>query len=297
MKEEFDYSRGPDDIGAGNSVFFKQDSIDRAAVVYEEHMGPGMFTAHQEDESVQEASIRSANLTTKSVNNYKRDIPIPDEFFSDEQHDVVNYQARELGRTAKASQDKFALEQSYGDAFTAASGTPDGAALASNSHVALNGDTIDNLETGALTADNLEVVVRSLRKQKAQDGSVGSHNAQGLLVSLNLHPDAVEITQSELKAGIADNELNYWSHVYPGMIVGTSPWLHSDHNTLNADVNTSYFAISRNHRITRWVREAFNTKLVPPDTDKRDRWFYKGRFREIVAPMSWGGVVGSNGTA
>src|SRR3990167_2059037 len=124
VKEEFDYQRGPDDIGADNSTFFKQESIDRQAVVYEEHMGPGAFTDHEEDVSVEEAVIRSGNLRTTSINNYKRDIPIPDEFFQDEKHDVVNFQARMLGQNAVKSRDRFALEQSYGDAFGGAT-SPD----------------------------------------------------------------------------------------------------------------------------------------------------------------------------
>jgi len=65
---------------------------------------------------------------------------------------------------------------------------------------------------------------------------------------------------------------------------------------LNSNTDTSYFLVSRIHSVTRWVRKALTTILVPPDTDERDRYRYKARFREIVSAISWEGIVGSNGT-
>lgn len=296
FKETFDRGNEPQEVLATDSLFFKQESFDKGSYVHEEIEGPGLFTPHSEEQDAEEAAPTSGNLVTTRINSYKRDLPIPDEAFRDAQLGAVDYQVRMLGQRAGVSRDDYAFRQSYGDAFGGVD-TPDGADLASNSHTTLSGDTVDNLETGAFTAANLETVVRSLRRQRGQDGALGGHVAKGLLVALSLHEDATEVTQSELAAGTSDNQINYWSKIYPGLRVGTSAFLHSDYNTLNTNVNTSYFVVSANHGVTRIVREPLTTKLVPPDTDKKDRWFYKARFREKVIAKSWEGVVGSNGTA
>lgn len=295
-KEEFDYPSQPDEVTSTDTLFFKQETFDKGAYVHEEIQGPGQFNETVEEQDVEEASPRSGNLVTTRIRKYARDIPIPDEVMEDAQLGAVEHEVQLLARNARLASTDYAFRRSYGDAFGGAD-TPDGADLVSNSHTALSGDTVDNLETGALTAANLEVVVRSLRRQRAQDGTPGGHTAVGLLVALNLHEDAFEITKSELAAGTSDNQKNYWSNVYPNMRVGTSLYLHSDNNTLNSNVNTSYFVVSRHHQITRVARKALSTKLVPPDTDRKDRWFYRTKFREVVIPKTWSGVVGSNGTA
>ena len=80
------------------------------------------------------------------------------------------------------------------------------------------------------------------------------------------------------------------------MKVGASAFLDSTYNTLNTNANTSYFVVSRNHWVTRWVREGYSSEVVEPKYDKKDRWFYKGRFAEICAVATWSGLAGSNGT-
>ena len=180
---------------------------------------------------------------------------------------MVEEWVRELGVRARTSRDEQAFLRSYGDAFSGVT-TPDGVPLASNSHVSLSGDTVDNLETGQLSANNLFTMIRSLRLQKAQDGSLGSCHADGLLVPSMLHATATVITESELKPGLTDNDLNYISKVYPGLIVGASEWLDSAYNTLNANANTSYFAVSKMHKITRVVRVGIQNNYVSPEDRK-----------------------------
>ena len=107
--------------------------------------------------------------------------------------------------------------------------------------------------------------------------------------------DAIEVTKSELKSGTANNDLNYFSMIYPNLQVGTSVYLHSDFSNAS-NVDTSYFAVSRNHSLRRWVRVAMDTNLINYTFDDQDRYTYKGRYREIVSWVSWEGVAGSNGT-
>lgn len=296
-KEEWNYPNLPGEIESTDTLFFKQEPFDKGSYVHEEIGGPGQFNEIQEEQEVEEATPVSGNLVTTRIRKYAKDLPIPDEVMEDAQLGSVEYQTRLMSRNARLASNDFAFRRSYGDAFSTLLGMPNGAALVSNSQAALSGDTVDNLETGALTSANLEIVVRSLRRQRAQDGTLGGHHADGLLVALNLHKAAYEITASELEAASSDNQKNYFSNVYPLMKVGTSAYLHSDYNNLNTNVNTSYFVVGRFHQITRVARKSLQTKLVPPDTDRKDRWFYRVKFREVVIPKTWSGVVGSNGTA
>lgn len=291
---EFDREQEPGEVLASDGLFFRQEATDKGAVQYAEYQGPGDFETHVEEESRKLATVRTDNKTTTNVLNYKNTVPIPDEFFQDDQHGEVEHTIKMFGMRARTSRDKNAFTNTYAGGFGTAT-TPDGDALYSDSHTALDGSTVDNLETGTLTPSNLETVVRSLRLQNAQDGELGGHNAAGLVTPVVLFPDAMEITKSALQANSAENNLNYFSEVYPGMVVGASAYLDSANNTAtNAD--TSYYVVSRNHRISRTVRQDLVTDLVPPTTDLQDRWFYKAGFREVAVPKTWEGTVASNGT-
>jgi hypothetical protein len=292
---EYDREQEPGEILATDGLFFKQESTGMGAVQYAEYQGPGEFEVHAEEESRKLATVQTANKTTASVLNYKNTVYIPDEFYQDDQHSEVAHTASMFGMRARTSRDKHAFARTYAGGFATTIPTPDGAALFSATHTALDGSTVDNLDTGTLTPANLETVVRNLRLQNAQDGELGGHNAAGLLTPVVLFPDAMEITKSALAANSAENNLNYFSEVYPGMVVGASAYLDSANNTAtNAD--TSYYVVSRNHRISRTVRQAIKTTLVSPDTDIQDRWTYKAGFREVAIAKTWEGVQASDGT-
>ena len=292
----YEMDKQPGEVRADDPLFFRQDTTEWLTLQIAESMGPGDFTEVVEDEEVPEATVRIGNRTAIEVFEYDRDLPIPQRYQESSQHyGTVEKWVEELGIRARTSRDKFAFRRSYGDAFSGVD-TPDGADLVSNSHTNLNGDTIDNLETGVFSPDNLEVAVRSLRLQKAQDGDLASYHADGLLVPVILHPDAMEVTKSELKANTANNNLNYWSTVYPGLQVGSSEYLDATYNTLNANANTSYFIVSKMHSITRTVRVPIQREYVGPEIDRKRRAFYRARFSERVYAGTWGGVVGSNGT-
>jgi hypothetical protein len=288
--------RQPGEVRADDSLFFKQDSTDFLAVQYAESMGPGNFNATTEDEEVDEATVRVFNKSVAEVFEFDRDLPIPQRYQeSSSMYGTVEKWVEELGIRARTSRDKHAFLRSYGDAFSGVT-TPDGVAMISNSHVSGSGDTVDNLETGALSADNLFTVVKSLRLQKAQDGDLGSYHADGLLVPVNLHRTAVEIADSELKTNTANNNLNYFSRVYPGLVVGSSEYLDSAYNSLNSNADTSYFVVSKLHSITRAVRVGIEREYVDAKYDRKRRAFYRARFSERVYAGTWGGLVGSNGT-
>lgn len=292
----FEMDKQPGEVRADDELFFRQGDTPWGIVQYAESMGPGDYRPHAEDEEVDEASVRVDNKTSVEVLEFDKDIAIPQRYQEDsEMYGTVEEWVNQLGIRGRTTRDKYAFRNTYGDAFSGVT-TPDGVALVSNSHVSLKGSTVDNLETGAMTADNLATLVRRLRLMPAQDGDLASYHADGLLCPSILHPTATEITKSELKAGTMDNDLNYWSLIYPGLKVGSSEYLDSDYNSLNTNADTSYFVVSKMHNICRKVRKELAVDYIGPEYDRKRRAFYRARFREITYAGTWGGLVGSNGT-
>ena len=207
-------------------------------------------------------------------------------------HDLVNRAVASAGRQARNSKDENAMGIYIGGFDTIK--TPDGKYLWAADHVNLNGDTIDNLESAVLTPASLETLFRGLLEQKDQRGRLGGHNPVALLVPPILFPDAQEFTKSDLKPNTTDNNLNYVSLIYPGLQVFQSPWVGGTYNSYT-NANTAHYLVSQNHWLTRRVREALNTTLVDWQYDDKDRYKYRGRFREVCYAGTWEGTIASTG--
>lgn len=288
----------PEQVIATDPLFFRQMTEDKSGFIQNaEFSGPGDFRIVQRGEEVPQASVRIGNKQTITVNEFSQDIDFTQSDLEDsEQYNIKVDAVAEQGVAAATSRDKFAFEGTYGNPFDATNNpTPDGAAFGANAHTSLSGETVDNLETGALSADNLRTVVRRLRLLPRQGGGLGSFHFDGLLVGLAIFETAVEITKSELITASAENQVNWVSQIYPGVRLGTSEYLHSDYNNLNTNVDTTYVAISRQHKVTHNVRIALSTEWVPSILSKTRTAFYKARFRQADYPGTWGGVVFSSG--
>jgi len=197
---------------------------------------------------------------------------------------------RKFARNARISRDRNAFS-AYNLGFTTVT-TNDGVALFSNSHVTLSGDTVDNLLTDALSDNSLEDAIVMLIEQKTQDGTLGSYEPCCLMVPPALFKEAQIITKSELRSGTANNDLNYYSQVYPGLMVYQNPFLGAAYG----GSNTAWYVLSRNHSMYRWVRKGIEKELIDWKFQRNNNYIYKGEFRETVGPISFEGLVASNGT-
>ena len=166
--------------------------------------------------------------------------------------------------------------------------TIDGAALFSASHTNQEGETVDNLEAGALADGTLNTIINTLRRQKAQTGVIVGYEPDFLLTPSLLHKTGMEVAKSVLRAGTGNNDLNYFSDLFPGMKVVYSPHL-DDTST------TAYFIGASGHGVIRFEREAFNTTLVPWQYSENDSFKYKMRAREEVDAIEFSGLCGSTG--
>lgn len=296
---QYDRERQPEEVFANDALFFRQTTEpDSGWLQNAEFAGPGDFRRVSRGEEVPVATVRIGNKQTLEINEFDQDIDFAQADLEDSaQYNIKVDAVSEMGVAAQTSRDKFTFEETYGNPFDATNNpTPDLAAFISNSHVALDGSTVDNLETGTLTPDSLKTLVRSLRLQQRQGGGLGSYHFDGLLVALSLLETAKEITDSELVVNSGENQINWVSNLYPGVRVGTSEYLHSDYNSLNTNVNTSYFTVSRMHKVTHCVRVAMSTEWIGPEISRTRTAYYRARFRERAFPGTWSGVAGSNGT-
>jgi hypothetical protein len=275
---------------ATDPLVFTQDTANNAAVVSSVIGGGGYFQKTTDDTPlVNEVNTSAAAAKTTLVAQFIKNMPIARTFMADQQLSAVSKAVRQQALTWGASRDRNAFTV-YANGFgTTTNTTIDNVALFSNSHVNQNGDTVDNLETGALTDPNLNICINSLRTQLSQTGVILGYEPKFLLTPSILHQTGMSVAKSVLRAGTGNNDLNYFSEMYPGMKVVYSQFL-------DATSTTAYFLGSSTHGVMRFEREAFFTDLVDWKTQPNDQYIYKMRAREVVDSIEYSGLVGSNGT-
>lgn len=200
----------------------------------------------------------------------------------------------DLAQMARVSQDQNAFKIWRG-AFTTTL-TADGVSLVNSAHPLIGGGTLSNViavgagGTNALADDTLKNAVVSLRQQKNQAGVIMGNTPSILLVPSLLYELAVQLTESVLMAGTGNNNLNVWSSKY-GIKVLTSPYL----DLVAGGSDTAWFLLSRNHRVTRLIRQGIQTNLRDWSYSNNRTYFYQANFREEVKVADYVGVVGGVG--
>lgn len=296
--ESYQRKQNPGNISAQDEFFFKQSSSELLGYTWDEDSNVGGFDEIDEQEVIPDTDTFIGNTTNVKMQKWVKQIPVSLEAF---RADAVGKRAKigsQIGDRAALSQDRNSILNTYGDAFAGSVNlTPDGVALASNSHVLLKtGGALDNLETGALNADNLWVQVQSLANQKAQDGELGGYLFEGILTPFILYKTAKETLNSQLVPFSGENQINFFDTTYGMVRIAASTYLGSMYNS-NSNANTSYHILSSSHMIQRKTFMGLSMDLIDPTKTANDSWVYRARFLERHFPESWCGYVGSNGTA
>lgn len=272
---------------ATDPVIFTQDTATNAAVVSTTQGGGGYFEKTLDDMSMNKSvAIKSPTPKTTLIAKFKKDLDIPDSFMEDQQHSSVAKAVRGNVASWMATRDRNAFNV-YALGFTTQL-TIDGATVFSNAHENDNGDTVDNLETGALADATLNSSVVSLRAQFNQTGVKVGYEPDFLLTSNTGHKNAQTVAKSVLRSGTGNNDLNYFSELYPGMQVKYNHFL-------DETSTTAYFLGSSGHGITRFVRKALTTTLRDSLVADNDAYRYKLRAREEVDSIEYSGLLGSTG--
>jgi len=290
FKQEFEYAMQPGHASAETAAIFKQDTADSSAVIMEVFKGVGYWDAKAELADIQNGTPRVTNQITFTVTEYAKSVDISKTFFDDNKHGVYEKMVRDMAESGRLTRDRNAFAV-YRNAFTT-SLTADGITLCSDSHTTISGDTVDNKLTAALSESSLNDAIVALGEQKAQDGTIRGMQPATLLVPLALYKTACTLVESKLRASTANNDMNVYSDKY-GITVYTSPFL----GAAAGGSDTMWFLLSRNHSVTRWVREAVHTELIPFQYTRNNVYVYKAAFREVIGAVDYSGVIGSTGTA
>jgi hypothetical protein len=297
VREEYDRERQPAYLSVRDEMFFKQMPFDGMVHVWDEYSNVGSFDETGEQEELVTTTVTLENQKTKRVKKYTKSVPISFEAFKTDRHDIRQQIGSDIGDRARLTQDQQGILDTYGDAFAGSvNTTPDGQALASNSHTTVTGFTVDNLETGALSPDNLWTDVTSLANQRAQDGEAGSYEFAGLTIPFNLYKTAKEVMNSTLIANSGENNLNIFDTDYGQVAIRASVFLTSTYNTAT-NAATSFHLTARNHQITRMVVAELDTVLIRPEMTANDTYVERARYMESCFPKSWNGYLGANGSS
>jgi hypothetical protein len=271
---------------ATDPLVFVQMQANEVAAEQTSIIGGGGYFGQSTDDvpPTKDAPKRAYATRQTQIVNFFENLPISRTFMQDQQLSAVSKAVQQFALAWKATQDRNAFAV-YNNGFTTQT-TIDNQPLFSNSHLNLNGDTVDNLETGALSTDTLNTTIVSLRGQINQTGVIAGYEPKFLLCSSTLHQTAMATAKSVLRAGTGNNDLNYYSEMYPGMQVLYSPFITS---------TTAYFVGSFTHGVTRFEREGLSTTLIPWQYQTTDQYIYKMRAREAVDSIDFNGLVGSTG--
>lgn len=280
-------------VGALDPLVFTQDVATNAAVNSTVQGGGGYFQTTTTDfPTVEQTTVSAPSAKVSLVLNFLKNLPISRTFMADQQLSSVAKQVKEEAKNWSATRDRAAVAVFYNGFST--QNTIDGVNVFSNTHTNALGQTVDNLETGALNDDNLNLVITSLRTQVSQSGVTTGYNPDFLFMSAALHRTGNAVAKSVLRAGTGNNDVNYWSDLYPEMKVVYSPFFDSS-NVTNA--TTMYVVGAKDHGIMRFEREGFSSTLVDWQFNANDQYVYKMRSREVTDSIYYNGLVGSTGAA
>ena len=286
--QNFDYGSYPGQATANTGELFKPLQTEHAAYIEEIYKGSGLFPVIGETSTVPLSTPKVANKLTTYIKDFAQGIELSKNLFDDNMHGVWSKTVADFAMVARVTQDDnaFAL---FRNAFTTTL-TADGVALISASHTLIGGGTLSNLVSGALTPTTLNTAIVSLAQQKNQAGVILGNSPSILLVSPTLFKHATEITQSALIADSANNNLNVYRSAF-GITVYTSPYI----SAAAGGSDTSWFLLSRNHSVTRLIRQGIQTALRDWTYSNNRTYLYQANFREAVYVPDYVGVVGSTG--
>lgn len=269
-------------------LIFNQETATNQAVNSTVQGGGGYFQTTTNDVALMnDATITAANTKVTPMLEFRQELPISRTFMEDQQLGSVMKSVEDRGKAWAATRDRNAF-QKYALGFTTQQ-TIDGTTLFSATHTTEAGDTVSNTSTLSLSDDNLNTQIVALRNQPAQGGYLIGYDPDFLLLPNQLHRTGTQITKSVLRAGTGNNDLNYWSDVYPGMKVMYNAFL-------DQTSTTAYFVGAKNHGVKRFVREGFSSTLVPWQYQGNNQYLYKMLSREQVDSIYFNGLQGSTGT-
>lgn len=289
--QNFDYdARKPSMATARSAELFKPIQISNAAYIQEIFAGSPLFSAVGEIAEIPQSQPKIANKLTVYVVPFAEGVRVSKDYFDDNMHALWTNIVADFALKARVSQDANAFKIFRG-AFTTTL-TADGQPLC-GTHPLINGGTTVNTFTGAssaLSSSAINTLTTYLGEQPDQSGVILGASPEYLVVPQKLFYTAIQETQSALIADNANNAVNVWRSVY-GLTVLYSPYL----GAAAGGSDTAWFLLTRNHRISRLIRQGVQTALTDWTYSTNRTYFYQANFREEVFVADYIGVAGSQG--
>jgi hypothetical protein len=214
---------------------------------------------------------------------------VSQELVDDARFDVIGAWARKLGKSARASREIIAMNVLNNGFSTELA--QDGLSLFNASHV-VGPATFSNVITGNpdLSESSLQAALAQFERAFINGYGIINHIApRKLIVAPENYRYAIELTQSQLKADTADNNVNS-IRLVDSLEVISSPYLtDADAWFLSgASEDTGLYIVER-----QGIRTAVSGMDLGFHTDSI---FYKVSYREAVGASRAQGILGSNGS-
>lgn len=289
--QNFDYDQTfPSIATASTGAIFKPLTTEHAAYIEEIFKGSPLFPVIGEVSNVPQSTPRVTNKLTTFIKDFAQGIELSKDLFDDNMHGVWSKSVADMAMVARVTQDDNAFALFRGGFTTTL--TADGTAFF-GTHTLIGGGTVVNTLTGAASAlspTSLNTGIVALRQQKNQAGVILGNVPTVLLVPSALYKHAIEITESALIADSGNNNLNVYRSAY-GITVYTSPYL----DAAAGGSDTAWYLLSRNHGVTRLIRQGVQTALRDWSMSNNRTYWYQANFREAVYVADYCGAWGATG--
>lgn len=225
--------------------------------------------------------------TTITHLKYTKGFKVSQELVEDDQHNVISQMPRALAKSVVYTTEFWGASV-FNNAFsTSYTSYGDGKPLASTSHTRADAGTAQSnaSSTGiVLSESNLEVGRLALEKALNDKGQIVNFKADTLLVPVDLRKTAQIITESTMRPGTANNDVNVYDGVFKVI-----PWRY-------LTSTTAWFLLDKSNHLVDWiwrVRPEFKSDF----NFDADAALYKVRCRFGFGWADWRGVWGSKGDA
>lgn len=223
--------------------------------------------------------------TTYTHLKYAKGFKVSQELVEDDQHNVISQMPKALAKSVVYTTEFYGasvLNNGFDTAFTSYG---DGNPLFSTTHDRADGGTSQSNASATgitLTEPNVEILKLQLQKHLNDKGQIVNFMPDTLIVPVDLEKTARIITQTTLRPGTANNDVN----VYDGAFK-VVPWRY-------ITSTTAWFLADSSNHLLKWywrVRPEFKSDF----NFDADAALYKVRVRFSYGWSDWRGIVGSKG--
>ena len=222
--------------------------------------------------------------TTYSFLKYTKGFKVSQELLEDDQNNVINQMPRALSKAVVYSTEDIAADV-FNNAFsTSYTSYGDGKPLCSTAHTRVDGGSNQsNASATGITLGETNLETGRLAFEDALDdkGQIRNFTPDTLIMGNDLRKTAVILTESSLRPGTANNDVNIYEGVFKVI-----PWKY-------ITSATSWFLLGRDHKLNWFwrIRPEFKNDY----NFDADAALYKVRIRVAAGWSDWRSVWGSKG--